>query len=523
MNTPQAQDFYRRGLGELAAGRLDAAIALIDAALREKPDFPEALRTGGYILQSRGHAVGALAFYERALSLKPNDAVAWYNRGSLLLEHGQAEAALCSLDRACVLEPGHAGAKTNRGAALYALGRLDEAVEAYRRALALKPETPQAELNLGNALMRLGRYAEARAAYLRATKMRQGYARAFCGLGIVAKEMGRFSEAMQAFDQALRWEPESEEALSNKGCLQLLHGDFANGWEGYEYRWAAGQRPVPRSDAHFNLADPASLAGRKILVVNDHGLGDTIQFFRYVALLAQAGAEVTFAGPPKMRRLLASSRAAVTWREEADVSGDFAATLAISSLPRACGTRLESIPDPIPYLCADADRKERWRDRMTGPELKIGLCWRGNIDFRVDPRRSIPAAALAPLAGLYGVRLVSLQKGAPASELPEALASRVEHFDEDFDAGPDAFLDTAAIMAHLDLIVTCDTSVAHLAGALGRPVWVALRHVSEWRWLDQRADSPWYPTMRLFRCGEGDDWLALFEDIAAEIRRNFGL
>ena len=160
---------------------------------------------------------------------------------------------------------------------------------------------------------------------------------------------------------------------------------------------------------------------------------------------------------------------------------------------------------------------------MAGAEPKIGLCWRGNVDFRVDPRRSIPAAALAPLAGLNGVRLVSLQKGALASELPEAFATRVEHFGEDFDAGPDAFLDTAAIMAHLDLIVTCDTSVAHLAGALGRPVWVALRHVAEWRWLDRRADLPWYPTMRLFRCGEGDDWAALFEDIAAEIRRNFGL
>jgi Flp pilus assembly protein TadD len=523
VNTREAQDFYRRGLAELAAGRSDAAIALIDAALRVKPDFPEALCTGGSILQSRGHAAGALAFYERAISLKPNDAVAWYNRGSLLLEHRQAEAALCSLDRACGLQPGHAGAQSNRGAALYALGRLEEAVEAYRRALALQPETPQAELNLGNAFMRLGRYAEARAAYLRATKLRQGYALAFCGLGIVAKEMGRFSEAMEAFDQALRWAPESEEARSNKGCLQLLLGDFAEGWEGYEYRWAAGQRPVPRSDAHFCLADPAACAGRKILVVNDHGLGDTIQFFRYVVLLVQAGAEVAFAAPPKLRRLLASSRAAVTWRDEADVSGDFDATLAISSLPRAFGTRLDSIPAPVPYLGAEADRIALWRDRIAGAEPQIGLCWRGNIDFRVDPRRSIPAAALAPLARLKGVRLVSLQKGAPASELPEALASRVEHFGESFDAGPDAFLDTAAIMAQLDLIVTCDTSVAHLAGALGRPVWVALRHVSEWRWLDRRADSPWYPTMRLFRCGEGDDWGALFEGIAAEIRRNFGL
>jgi tetratricopeptide (TPR) repeat protein len=523
VKTAEAQDFYGRGLNEQAAGRIDAAIALIDTALRLKPDFPEALCLGGYILQSRGHAAGALAFYDRALALQPDDAVAWYNRGCLLLEHDRAEAALGSLDRASELQPGHSGAQCNRGVALYALGRLEDAAEAYRRALALRPETPEAELNLGNALMRLGRYAEARAAYLRATRLREGYALAYCGLGIVAKEMGRFSQAMQAFDEALRWAPELEEARANKGCLQLLLGDFAHGWEGYEYRWTAGRRPVPPSDAGLNLADPASLAGRQILVVNDHGLGDTIQFFRYVALLAQAGAEVTFAGPSKLRRLLASSRAAVTWRDQAEIAGDFDATLAISSLPRACATRLDTIPAPIPYLCAEAGRTALWRDRMTGLEPKIGLCWRGNIDFRVDPRRSIPAAALAPLAGLKGARLFSLQKGAAVRELPEALAARVGDFGEDFDAGPDAFLDTAAIMAHLDLIVTCDTSIAHLAGALGRPVWVALRHVSEWRWMTERAESPWYPTMRLFRCGEGDDWSALFEDVAAEIRRVFGV
>ncbi|MGO9388726.1 tetratricopeptide repeat protein [Rhodoblastus sp.] len=518
--TGEADTLYQIGLGEQAAGRLDAAIAWFDAALRARPDFPEALCSGGYILQSRGYAAGALAFYDRALHFDPVYAVAWFNRGGLLLAHGNAEAALSCFDRACASQPEYAGAHCNRGAALYALGRLREAAEAYRQALGLQEDLPEAELNLGNALMRLGRNEEARQAYLRAIVLRSDYALAFCGLGIVAKELGHFDEAMRAFDQSLCLAPDSEEARCNKGCLQLLLGDFAEGWEGYEYRWAEGRRPVPASAARLYLNDAARLAGQKILVVHDHGLGDAIQFFRYVVLLAQAGAEIAFAGPRKLRRLFASSAAPIAWRNEEDLSGNFDAVLAISSLPRACFTRMDTIPSPIPYLRAEPERVALWRERLAGAGLKIGLCWRGNIDFRVDPRRSIPPESLLPLTKLEGISLFSLQKGANEA-VPAALAERVRSFAKDFDDGPDAFIDTAALMVKLDLIVTCDTSIAHLAGALGRPVWVALRHVSEWRWMTERMDSPWYPTMRLFRCDDNDDWPALFEDIAVEIRRYF--
>lgn len=515
------EDLYRRGMAEQAAGRLDAAIALLDQALRLRPDFPEALCAGGCILQRKGHAAGALAFYNRALELKPDDAVSWFNSGVLLLEHENAQEALVRLERACKLRPNHAGAQCNRGSAYFALGRSEEAIEAYRRAIALDGAMANAHLNLGNALMRLGRYGEARQSYLRAVARRSDYVLAYCGLGIVNKELGLFDEAMLAFDRALDLELDSAEGQSNRGCLQLLLGDFAPGWEGYEYRWDKGKRPVPISSARFDLADPEGLAGRKILVVNDHGLGDTIQFFRYIVLLARAGADVTFAGPAKMRRLLASSGAEIGWRDEQDVAGDFDATLAISSLPRACATRLESIPAPVPYLRAECERVALWRDRMAGAGPKIGLCWRGNVDFRVDPRRSIPPGKLSPLTRAPAARFFCLQKDPGADELPPELAARVTLFGDAFDAGPDAFIDTAAVMANLDLIITCDTSIAHLAGALGRPVWVALRHISEWRWMNERTDSPWYPTMRLFRCPEGDDWAALFETITDEIARTF--
>ena len=217
-----------------------------------------------------------------------------------------------------------------------------------------------------------------------------------------------------------------------------------------------------------------------------------------------------------MRRLLASPQTEIHWCAEKDFSGCFDATLAISSLPRAFATRLDSVPAPIPYLRPEPDLQARWREKL-GPGLKIGLCWRGSQDFRVDPRRSIPPAALAPLATVEGPNFFALQKDVSTHELPEALRGRVQTFGAGYDDGPDAFVDTAAIMAELDLIITCDTSIAHLAGALGRPVWLALRHVAEWRWMTEQTDTPWYPTMRLFRCGVGDDWRALFEGIAGEI------
>jgi tetratricopeptide (TPR) repeat protein len=514
---PDARECYALGLRAQAAGQIDVAIAHFDAALRKKPDYPEALCAGGYIMQCRGHAPGALAFYRRAVELNPREFLAWFNMGVLWLGRNRHDEALDCLSQACALRPDHVGAHVNYGAALAETGRLLEAVAHLRRALALDPGLDKAALNLGNALMRLGRYPDAYEAYRRALALRPDYTLAWCGLGIVAKEMGRFDEAMAAYDHALTLDGQSVEARGNRGCLQLLLGDFAEGWEGYEDRWTKGERPIASSPARFDLSAPETLAGQTILVVNDHGIGDTIQFFRYVALLAQAGARVTVAVPAKLRLLLESAGAPVQWRDEGDVSGDFDARLAISSLPRACGTRLDSVPAPVPYLHAEPERIAHWQARLTGPGLKIGLCWRGSQDFRIDPRRSIPPQALAPLAGLAGARFFALQKDVAADELPEALRSRVEIFGKGYDDGPDAFVDTAAIMTQLDLVITCDTSTAHLAGALGRPVWTALRHVSEWRWMVERSDSPWYPTMRLFRCAEGDDWRALFERIAQDI------
>lgn len=513
----EARALYHRGLKEKAEGRLERAIELFDAALAAQPDFPEALCSGGYILQTTGHYEGALAFYGRAIELDPDYFDALFNRGCLYFALNRLDLAVADFARAAELQPADAGAQSNLGAALYQGGKLADAVEVLQKALALDPALVEAELNLGSALRRLGRDDEAHEAFMRAALLKPDCAEAYCGLGIVARAKGDFKQAMDYYDCALAFDPKLEEALSSKGTLQLLLGNFEDGWEGYESRWIDGQRPVAVSDARFDVTRPETIAGKRVLVVNDHGLGDTIQFFRYVKLLADRGADVTFAGPAKMQRLLATAGANLAWRDTNDFTGDFDTAIAISSLPRAFATVEATIPAAVPYLAADPEKTTFWRARMPGTGFKVGLCWRGSQDFRVDPRRSIPTSALAPLATLPGVELYALHMDVAAGELQPAIAGRVHVFGDDFDRGPDAFVDTAAVMANLDLVVTCDTSIAHLAGALGRSVWVTLRNIAEWRWMLEREDSPWYPTMRLLRAKAGDDWFELYDRIANDI------
>ena len=320
---------------------------------------------------------------------------------------------------------------------------------------------------------------------------------------------------MTAFDRAAALG--SREAIAGKGCLMLTLGDFENGLEGYEARWLKGKSIAEALGTRFETWKGPGRRGERVLVLNDHGLGDTIQFFRYLPLMAAAGVDATFVCPPRLRRLL-SSKAKVRFVDSPPEGEPFDAQIAISSLPRAFGTRLDTIPAAVPYLAAEPALREMWLKRIGAQGFKVGVVWQGNPDPEADRARSMPLTALAPLAGIAGVRLISLQKGAgeeQLSNLPPSL--RVETLGADFDAGADAFVDTAAAMTCLDLVVTCDTSIAHLAGALAVPVWVALKSDAEWRWLTERADSPWYPTMRLFRQTRRGVWSDVFEAMAGEL------
>ena len=512
LNQPRTDRLYAEAVTLWERGREIEAVERLDAALRQRPDFAEALSMGAYILNRRGRREAALRFYRRAVNCNRELPSAWSNMGKLLFQLDRFGEALQAFETAATLTPEEADVHNSRSGALRALGRLEDSANAAREALRLRPLFPEAALNLGTALLKLGRPEEALEAYRRAQALRPRIADALCGEALALRALGRLTESRAAF--ALSEELGSREAVSGKGCLDLLMGDFASGWEGYEARWSAGKSLAEALGTRFPQWSGPKSTRERVLVLNDHGLGDTIQFFRYLPMMTSACAEVTFVCPAKMHRLLGPHCEALLV-ESAPPESDFDAQIAISSLPRAFATRLETVPAPIPYLFAEPELRRKWAERVGERGFKVGVAWQGNPNPEADLARSIPLAEFAPLATAPNVRLISLQTGFGVEQL-ESLPSgiHVETLGGDFDAGPDAFVDAAAVMAHLDLVVTCDTSIAHLAGALGRPVWVALKNDAEWRWLRDRADSPWYPTMRLFRQGKAGDWPGVFAEIS---------
>jgi tetratricopeptide (TPR) repeat protein len=510
-----AQALYAQGVLMWRAGRSQDAVGLLDAALRAKPDFPEALCMGGYILGESGKRAAALQFYRRALGLKLDLPIAWSNAGKLYLELGRYAEALDGFRAALALKPGDADVWNSCAGALRKLGRLEESAAAALEALRLRPDFAEAALNLGNARLKLDRAAEALEAYRLASSIKPDYSTALCGQALALRALGRLEEAGAAFEEAERLG--NVEAVSGKGCLDLTLGDFERGWEGYEARWIAGKSLDEALGLRFPKWLGPGRAGERVLVLNDHGFGDTIQFARYLPMMESAGAIPTLLAPARLHRLL-SSLGDVRIVADAPEGESFDAQIAVSSLPRAFATRLDSVPAAVPYLRAEPALAQKWAARIGPSGFRIGIVWQGNADPEADMARSMPLAAFAPLAATPNARLISLQKGFGVEQLADpSPGMRVESLGEDFDAGPDAFIDAAAAMMHLDLVVACDTSIAHLAGALGRPVWVALKSDAEWRWLRDRDDSPWYPTMRLFRQKRRGDWSGVFAAMAVRL------
>jgi tetratricopeptide (TPR) repeat protein len=388
--------------------RRDEAIQFIDEALRRQPDFADALCMGGYILSQLDKPDSALAFYQRALELDPGLAVAHLNAGKLHFGARRFAEALNSFDAATELSPSDADAWCSRAGALRELGRMEESLEAARRALALRPDFREAAVNLGNALLKLDRPEEALEAYRQVGNGGPWLATALCGQALALRSLGRLADALQAFEAAETLG--SREALAGKGCLFLTLGDFDRGLPGYEARWLRGKSLGDALGTRFPTWKGPGRKSERVLVLNDHGLGDTIQFFRYLPLMTASGVDTSFVCPPSLIRLL-SSRARLRFLDLPPIDEQFDSQIAISSLPYAFGTRLDTIPDAVPYLAAEAALQKIWLERIGSRGFKIGVVWQGNPDPEADPRRSTPLSAFAPLAMIPGVRLISLQKG----------------------------------------------------------------------------------------------------------------
>ena len=511
-----ATAWYNCGAILAARGEHAAAYEYFGQALERDPGYGKALYGAAAALQKLGQPDEALDVCDKA----PADFDSWFLRGNILYSLGRAPEALAAFDKALALKPGDGGVLCNRGETLRQLARFPEAAAMFDEVLAKDPRSVEALLGRGIVEFKNARTGEAFQYFKAALEADPACATAYTGRGLALQELGRFGDALADFEHALALNPELVEGHSNLGALQLLLGDFEHGWEGYEYRKLWGDECKVDAKAVWPVWNGEPVAGKKLLVLDEAALGDIFMLARYFPMLGGLGAEVTFQCRPHMIELI-KNVPGVRIVAEVDPRESFDYQVHLFSLPRALKTRLDTIPARVPYIEADPALAAKWAGRLGSHGFKIGIAWQGNPDPKVDMARAAPLAAFAPLAAIPGVRLISLQKGFGTAQLVEA-SVKAETLGEDFDTGPHAFADTAAAMANLDLIVSVDTSVAHLAGAMGRPVFVALKHVPEWRWMLDRPDSPWYPTMRLFRQRTKGGWDGVFAEIAKAVKAMAG-
>jgi len=481
-----------RGVVAYRQGRLDEAGNFFRQAIAKFDDNPSFHNNLHLVYYRQKRDTEALAAVRRAIELAPQLPQLHNNLGNTLKQAGQPDAAVAALQQACTLAPDYADAWYNLGNTLVELDRLDEAEAAFRRAMALAPGDMETETNLGSLL----------------------------------KVRGKLDEALALCDAVLAKRDDLPEVHRNRATLRLLMGDYRQGWPEHEWRSRA-------ADAErFNIAVPhwqgEPLADKTILLIGEQGLGDVLQMVRYAALVKQRGATVWLQSAETLFPLLRETRGIdrlISPSDPARQSADF--HIGLFSLPTIFETTLETIPAREPYVFADRQRVERWRETLNGGpgrtgdgRRKVGIAWQGNPKFAGDRYRSVPLRELAPLAAVSDVRLIALQKNHGLEQLTEQTQPfAVEQLGPTLDNEGHAFVDTAAVMMSLDLVVTTDTAIAHLAGALGVPVWVALQETPNWRWLIDREDSPWYPTMRLFRQQKLGQWSPVFERIAEELAR----
>jgi tetratricopeptide (TPR) repeat protein len=514
------------GLALRDLGQLDEALACYQKALAIQPDFAEAHYNLGNYYYKRRKPAEALACFNEALRLRPAYPEAHNNVGNVLLEDGRPVEALACFREALRLKPDFAEAHNNVGSVCLVQEKFAEAIVCCQEALRIRPHFAEAYNNLGNAFKEQNRLEEAVESYQHALRLQADYPEVLSNLAVSLAGLERFDEAMVRYEESLRimtkypkifLPSDFAEVHWNRSLGWLLIGDFQHGWPEYEWRWHKKDLS-PRSFPQ-PLWDGSPLEGKTILLHAEQGLGDTIQFIRYVPRVRERGGRVLVECQPALLQLLADFPGVERLIGRGSPLPQFDVHAPLLSLPGIFQTDLANMPAEVPYLHAERERIALWNERLGQvPGVKIGIGWQGNPKFKGDRNRSVPLAHFAPLADVEGVRLVSLQKGVGREQLT-ALAGRF-HVSEP-GAGLDAdgaFLDTAAVLGNLDLVIASDSAIVHLAGALAVPTWVPLPRVPDWRWFLGRSDSPWYPTMRLFRQEKRGEWAAVFERMASALK-----
>lgn len=509
----EAEAPFRLGCALWREGRREEAVAALRRAVALDPRHVGAQCDLGNALVELGRPEEALASCRAALRLRPRAPEQHHNLGNALLAMRRPREAETCFRAACALDPAHAGAHNNLGNALRAQGRHAEAIPCYERALALRPDMHGTLHNIGNALLALQRPEEAEAVFRRVLALRPDFADACNSLGGALTASGRTEEGLHWFRRAVALDPGQVKARFGEALALLRLGRLREGWEAYESRWL---------DPDFRDNDPDfpepvwtgdAVEGRTVLLYAEQGLGDAIQFVRYAPLLRRRGARVILAAPAEAAGLFAPLCDVLVRPGEEIPPFDLRCPLL--SLPRAFATELDTIPAEMPYLRADPARIAAWEARLgprTGP--RVGLAWSGNPQHAGDALRSIPLARLEGLLLVPGIEFHAVQKELRTQDIPalEAMPALRRHGEALGDLG-----ETAALLSLMDLVISVDTAVAHLAGALARPLWLLLPAVADFRWLEGREDTPWYPTARLFRQPRRNDWDSVLERVVADL------
>jgi len=508
-----AQAYNNRGSALQDLGQLEAALASYDKSIALAPGYAQAYSNRGSVLQDLKLFDDAIASFDKAIALEPDFADAHNNRGNALQTLRQFDDALASFDKAISLRPDYAEAYSNRGNALQALKQLDAAIASFDTAISLRPDYADAYVNRGNALQERKQLDAAVASFDKAISLKPDFAEAHGNRGSALHEMKQLDAAIASFDKAVSIKPGFAEAHWNKALTLLLSGDLENGWPLYEWGWTNGHRGKKRDFKQPLWLGTESLSGKTILLHSEQGLGDAIQFGRYAKDVAALGARVLLEVPKALTGLLSGLDGVSGIVEQGKELPDFDYHCPLLSLPLAFKTGPTNIPASRAYLKSDTEKLRHWTARLgakTRP--RVGLVWSGNKDHRRDRDRSIALSQLLPHLP-DTCEYVSLQKDVRDTDQAALQKSTVRHFGEELAD----FTDTAALCALMDVIVSVDTSVAHLGGALGQETWVLLSHVPDWRWLLQGTETSWYPSLRLYRQPAIGDWNSVLQRVAADL------
>ena len=496
--------------------KIEDAIKSYEKAVSFNPTYAHAYINLGIAFRDQGKLDAAINFSKKAVLSEPHNPLAYNNLGALLTEQGKFNEAIEVYKKALLIQPNYAQAHNNLGVTLRELGKNEEAIRAYKKAISLQEDYAEPYNNLGAILRDLGNLEEALDACRNSILIEENYVEAYNNLGVIFRDKGNFDEAIKACEKAISLKPDYAEAYFALSFCYFLQGDIQKGLQLYELRLKKDGFPsrIPRD--HLVWDGKLSLLDKKFFVYEEQGLGDVIQFCRYLPLLKQKGAEVTFKVKPKMHTLLKTLDEDIVFvdRDSDDKSIDFETPL--MSLPYLFNTNLNTIPSMTSYLSADDDRIMAWKKHLAKDSFKVGICWQGS-KAKIDFGRSFPLTLFEDISKLPNVELISLHKGEGEKQI-EDINFDLTVLGNDFDNGEDAFIDTAAVMANCDLIITSDTAIAHLAGALGCRTWVVLKKIPDWRWMLDRNDSPWYPNMKLYRQKERDNWEEVFETIKKDLQ-----